>query len=81
MNGYNALQVGEKSSIISNIPVCSVYEGIDKYEAKYPIWKMFPNSININEFDIFITDDRGNNVDLKNANCCFVFEILTTTRL
>jgi hypothetical protein len=81
MNGYNALQVGEKSSIISNIPVCSVYEGIDKYEAKYPIWKTYPNSININEFDIFITDDRGNNVDLKNANCCFVFEILTTTRL
>ena len=81
MNGYNALQVGEKSSVISNIPVCSVYQGIDKYEANYPIWKMYPQSININEFDIYITDDRGNLLDLKNANCCFVFEILTTTRL
>jgi len=81
MNGYNALQVGEKSSIISNIPVCSVYQGIDKYEAKYPIWKMYPQPININEFDIFITDDRGKIIDLKNANICLVFEILTTTRL
>ena len=81
MNGYNALQVKEKTSVISNIPVCSVYGGIDKYEAPYAIWKMFPQSININEFDIFITDDRGNNVDLKNANICLVFEILTTTRL
>ena len=81
MNGYNSLQVSEKSSVISNIPVCSVYQGIDRYEAKYPIWKMYPKSININEFDIYITDDRGNLVDLKNANCCFVFEILTTTRL
>jgi len=81
MNGYNALQVGEKTSVISNIPVCSVYGGIDKWEAPYPIWKMFPQSININEFDIFITNDRGENVDLKNANICLVFEILTTTRL
>ncbi len=81
MNGYNALQVGEKSSVISNIPVCSVYNGIDKWEAPYPIWKMFPQSININEFDIFITNDRGDPVDLKNANICLVFEILTTTRL
>jgi hypothetical protein len=81
MNGYNALQVGEKSSVISNIPVCSSYEGIDKYEAPYAIWKMFPQPININEFDIFITGDRGELVDLKNANICLVFEILTTTRL
>lgn len=81
MNGYNALQVGEKTSVISNIPICSSYESVDKYEAPYPIWKMFPTSININEFDIFITDDRGNEVDLKNANICLVFEILTTTRL
>jgi len=81
MNGYNALQVGEKSSVVSNIPVCSVYQGIDKYEANYPIWKMFPQSININEFDIYITDDRGKLVDLRNANICLVFEILTTTRL
>ncbi len=81
MNGYNALQVGEKSSVITNVPVCSVYEGIDKFEAPYAIWKMFPQPININEFDIFITDDRGNPVDLKNANICLVFEILTTTRL
>jgi hypothetical protein len=81
MNGYNALQVGEKTSVISNIPVCSVYGGVDKWEARYAIWKMFPQSININEFDIFITNDRGENVDLKNANICLVFEILTTTRL
>ena len=81
MNGYNALQVGEKTSVISNIPVCSVYNGIDKYEAKYPIWKTYPQPININEFDIFITNDRGKSVDLKNANICLVFEILTTTRL
>ncbi len=81
MNGYNALQVAEKSSVVSNIPVCSVYGGIDRYEANYSIWKMFPQAININEFDIYITDDRGNPVDLKNANICLVFEILTTTRL
>jgi hypothetical protein len=81
MNGYNALQVAQKTSIISNIPVCSSYEGIDKYQAPYPIWKMYPQGININEFDIYITDDRGELVDLKNANICLVFEILTTTRL
>jgi hypothetical protein len=81
MNGYNALQVNDKTSVINNVPVCSSYEGIDKWQSPYPIWKMFPQSININEFDIFLTSDRGEPLDLKGASICLVFEILTTTRL
>ena len=81
-NGYNSLQAeGEKSSILGNVPVCSSYLGIDKWEAKYPIKKNYPQAINVNSIDIKILDDTGNLADLSNSGVVLVFEIWNSVKL
>ena len=82
MNGYNCIQKkGEKTSIVTAIPVCSTYQGIDKYESPYPVIKAYDGSVNISELDIKILDENNKPVPLDNADVVLVFEIWATVRL
>ena len=81
-NGYNALQSkGEKSSILGCIPVCSAYEGIDRYEQSYLVKKDYPHNINVNSIDIKILDDTGKPVELLGADVVLVFETWNSIKL
>ena len=81
-NGYNSLQAkGEKSSIMGSMPVCSSYGGIDKWEAKYPIKKNYPQPINVNSIDIKILDDTGGVIDLQGTDVVIIFEIWNSVKL
>lgn len=81
-NGYNALQSkGEKSSILGCVPVCSAYEGIDRYERPYLVKKDYPHNINVNSIDIKILDDTGKPVNLQGADVVLVFETWNSVKL
>ena len=82
MNGYNCIQKkGDKTSIVTAIPVCSTYQGIDKYESPYPVIKAYDGSVNISELDIQILNENNDPVPLDNADVVLVFEIWATVRL
>ncbi len=82
MNGYNCFQKkGDKTSIVAAIPVCSTYQGIDKYEAPYPVIKAYDTAVNISEIDIQILNENNDVVPLDNADVVLVFEVWATVRL
>lgn len=80
-NGYNSIQSGEKTSILGAIPVCSAQGSIDKWQQPYLVLKKYPQSLNINEFDIRILNDKNQVVDLQSADVVLVFEIWCTVKL
>ena len=82
MNGYNCIQKkGDKTSIAGAIPVCSTYQGIDKWEAPYPVIKAYDTAVNISELDIKIVNENNDPVPLDNADVVLVFEVWATVRL
>ena len=66
---------------MGSMPVCSSYGGIDKWEAKYPIKKNYPQPINVNSIDIKILDDTGGVIDLQGTDVVIIFEIWNSVKL